>query len=183
MEQRLSKLRKSPPELYAFLYKMPKGADLHNHLAGAIYAESFLEAAAEQHLCVDKSALSLVTCAPGRVDAATIRTDNTLRNALIDSLSMRNFVPGKQSAEDHFFDTFDKFGVIGSGDLVAEVAGRAADQNESYIELMALSGGGPISALGQTAGLTDDFDATRKKLEAAGLARLVAAEIARVNEM
>src|SRR5580692_10149209 len=108
MDQRLSALRKSPPELYAFLYKMPKGADLHNHLAGAVYAENFIEAAIEQHLCVDKTALSLVQCGPGLVDAAMIRTDNTLRNALIDSLSMRDFVPGKQSAEEHFFDTFNK---------------------------------------------------------------------------
>ena len=93
--RRLAELRKSPPELYAFLYKMPKGADLHNHLSGAIYAENFLEAAAEQHLCVDKGALALVqssTCTPGQVDAATTRTDNALRNALIDSFSMRNFL-------------------------------------------------------------------------------------------
>ena len=55
MERRLAELRKSPPELFAFLYKMPKGADLHNHLSGAIYAESFLEAAADRHLCVDKA--------------------------------------------------------------------------------------------------------------------------------
>src|SRR5580700_4191531 len=82
MDQRLSALRKSPPELYVFLYKMPKGADLHNHLSGAVYAENFLEAAAEEHLCVDKSALSVVRCTPGAVDAATIRTDNALRNAL-----------------------------------------------------------------------------------------------------
>ncbi len=58
--RRLAELKKSPPELYAFLYKMPKGADLHNHLSGAIYAENFLEAAAQQHLCVDKGAMALV---------------------------------------------------------------------------------------------------------------------------
>jgi adenosine deaminase len=183
IEQRFSALRKSPPELYAFLYKMPKGADLHNHLPGAIYAENFLEAAAEQHLCLDKSALSIVKCSSGKVDAAAIRTDNSLRNAMIDSLSMRDFVPGKQSAHDHFFDTFDKFDAVGSGDFVAEVAGRAADQNESYLELMAIAGGGPIAALGQSVGLTDDFDGTRKKLEAAGLAKLVAAATVHVNEM
>ena len=182
----MAELRKSPPELYAFLYKMPKGADLHNHLSGAIYAESFLDAAAQQHLCVDKGAMALAstsTCLPGQVDAATIRTDNTLRNALIDSFSMRNFVPGKQSGHDHFFDTFDKFGAVGSSDFVAEVAERAADQNESYLELMALSGGGPIAALGRTVGLTDDLDATRRKLEAAGLAQQVAAARTRVDQM
>jgi adenosine deaminase len=188
MEQRLSALRKSPPELYAFLYKMPKGADLHNHLAGAVYAENFIEAAIEQHLCVDKSALSLVQCTAGEVDAATIRTDNSLRNVLIDSLSMRNFVPGKQSAHDHFFDTFNKFLAVSTADLIAEIAQRAADQNESYIELMALDGSGPVAALGQAAGLTGDgltydFGAARKKLEAAGLAKQVAALMARVDHM
>jgi adenosine deaminase len=181
-EQRLSALRKSPSELYAFLYKMPKGADLHNHLAGAVYAENFLEAAIEQHLCVDKAALSLVQCTQGRMDAAAIRTDNVLRNALIDSLSMRNFVPGKESAEDHFFDTFNKFLAVSTADLVAEIAQRAADQNESYVELMALDGGS-AAALGQTAGLTDNLDLTRTKLEAAGLAKQVAAAKARVDRM
>jgi adenosine deaminase len=182
MDQRLAALRKSPPELYAFLYKMPKGADLHNHLAGAVYAENFIEAAIEQHLCIDKTALALVPCAPGQVDAAAIRTDNTLRNALIDSLSMRDFVPGKESAEGHFFDTFNKFLAVSTADLVAETAQRAADQNESYLELMALDGGA-VAALGQTVGLTDDFDATRKKLEAAGLAKQVAGLTARVDRM
>ncbi len=105
----------------------------------------------------------------GQVAAAAIETDNNLRNALIDSFSMRNFVAGKQSGHDHFFATFDKFGAVDSGALIAEVAERAADQNESYLELMALSGGGPIANLGKTVGLTADFDATRKKLEAAGL--------------
>jgi hypothetical protein len=182
MDRRLAELRKSPPELYAFLYKMPKGADLHNHLAGAVYAENFLEAAIEQHLCVDKAALSLVPCTQGQVNAAATRTDNALRNALIDSLSMRNFVPGKESAHDHFFDTFNKFLAVGTADLVAETAQRAADQNESYVELMALDGGS-AAALGQTAGLTDDLAATRKKLEAAGLAKQVAAATARVDRM
>ena len=186
----MAELRKSPLELHAFLYAMPKGADLHNHLSGAIYAESFLQAAVEEHLCVDQAALALIApsatglkCAPGQVDAATTQTDNTLRNALIDSFSMRNFVPGRQSGHDHFFDTFDKFGAVGTSNLVAEVAQRAADQNESYLELMALSGGGPIAALGKIVGLTDDFDATRKKLEAAGLPQLVSALRARVDQM
>ncbi len=183
MEQRFAALRKSPLELYAFLYKMPKGADLHNHLSGAIYAENFLTEAIEEHLCIDKAALALTACGPGKVDASAIQTDNNLRNALIDGFSMRNFVPGKQSGHDHFFDTFDLFGAAGSGNLIAGVAQRAGDQNESYLELMALSGGGPISAMGKTVGLTGDFEATRKQLEAAGLSKQVTALSTRVDEM
>ncbi len=63
MDQRLAELRKSPPELYAFLYRMPKGADLHNHVSGAIYAEGFLRAAVDEHLCVIEATLALT--APG----------------------------------------------------------------------------------------------------------------------
>ena len=36
-----------------------KARDLHNHLSGAIYAENFLHAAVEEHLCIDKAALAL----------------------------------------------------------------------------------------------------------------------------
>ena len=45
--------RTDPLNLYAFLVRMPKGADLHNHLSGAVYAESWIRAAAEDNLCVD----------------------------------------------------------------------------------------------------------------------------------
>src|SRR5579862_6991187 len=50
--------RKDPLALRAFLVTMPKGADLHNHLSGAVYAESFIRAAAEDNLCVDTSSNS-----------------------------------------------------------------------------------------------------------------------------
>ena len=176
IEHRFAELKKDPLRLYAFLYKMPKGADLHNHLSGAIYAESFLEAAAARHLCVDRAEMALLetsTCKPGQPDAAAIRTDNDLRNALIDSFSMRNFVPGKESGHDHFFATFNKFGAVSSSEFVAEIAQRAADQNESYVELMALSGGS-VNALGASAGFDGNFEASRQKLEAAGVSQRVA---------
>jgi hypothetical protein len=165
---------------------MPKGADLHNHLSGAVYAESFLKAAAEQHLCVDKVALAITQgpCGGNKVDAALTQTDNNLRNAMIDALSMRNFVPGKESGHDHFFATFDKFGAVDSGDFVGEIAARAGEQNESYVEVMALSGGGPISALGKSVGLDEtDFDITRQKLEAGGMSKLVAQARSRVDAL
>ena len=59
IEQQFQAIQKNPPELYAFLYRMPKGGDLHNHLIGAVYAESLLKAAAEDSLCIDEKALSL----------------------------------------------------------------------------------------------------------------------------
>src|ERR1700689_295170 len=45
--------KRSPLELHAFLEKMPKGADLHMHLSGAVYAETFLREAQDDHLSVN----------------------------------------------------------------------------------------------------------------------------------
>jgi len=40
-------IRNNPSLLLAFLADMPKGGDLHNHLSGAVYAESYPQWAAE----------------------------------------------------------------------------------------------------------------------------------------
>jgi adenosine deaminase len=51
------------PALYALLRDMPKGGDLHMHLSGAVYAETFLKDAVADGLCVDPKALSFVKSA------------------------------------------------------------------------------------------------------------------------
>jgi adenosine deaminase len=194
MERKLAELRNSPPELYAFLLRMPKGADLHNHLSGAVYAESFIRDAASAALCIDQSTLSFVRpaaspqahCSENQIEAGRALTDNQLFGSLIDSLSMRDFVPGRESAHDHFFNTFDKFSAVSgeeSGKYAAEVTRRAAEQNESYLELMAVSGGGPISALGKQVGLDGGYDQAASRLRQAGLPALVEGLKSRVREM
>jgi hypothetical protein len=188
VEQQFNQLRKSPPELYAFLLRMPKGGDLHNHLAGAVYAESLIHAAAESGLCVDKQDWKIVAACtrPDEMEAKTADHNNQAFNSLIDAFSMRNFVPGRQSPHDHFFDTFNLFLLADSGhtgEFVAELARRAAEQNESYLELMALAGAGAISDLGQNIGFNGNFEETAAKLRAAGLPDLVSEMKARVNKI
>jgi adenosine deaminase len=189
IDQQFQEIRKNPLELYAFLYRMPKGGDLHNHLIGAVYAENLLKAAAEDSLCVDAGNLSLARPPAGghcEVDASRAQTDNGLTSSLIDSLSMRDFVPGRESPADHFFNTFYKFGAVGprhDGDFVAEIARRAGEQNESYLELMALAGAGPISELGKHVGFDGNFERTAAKLRDGGISELVAALRAKVDQM
>lgn len=176
MEARLAALRNDPPSLYAFLLRMPKGGDLHNHVSGAVYAESYLRVAAEDGLCANLQTGSLVApdAAGGcgaNIPAARAASDNTMRNALIDSLSMRNFVAGRESGHDHFFATFGKFGPwkeVHHGEFLAEITRRAAEQNESYLELMAMNCHA-ANELGNKVGLDDDFDRTREQLASAGL--------------
>ncbi len=51
--QALDAVRTDPLALRAFLAAMPKGADLHNHLDGAVYAETFIRVGAEDRFCID----------------------------------------------------------------------------------------------------------------------------------
>ena len=137
-----------PGELYAFLEPMPKGADLHMHLLGAVYAETFIAEGVQQGLCVDPVALKFTqpvansgaaACATGNVPAATVLKDQHLYDALVDSFSMRSFVPASGiSGHDQFFATFDRFGGLKdhSGAWLDEVATRAAGENEQYLEIM-----------------------------------------------
>ena len=57
---RFSALRADHTQLRAFLKAMPKGADLHVHLSGAVYAEDFIGWAAAARLCVQRSDYKIV---------------------------------------------------------------------------------------------------------------------------
>src|SRR3954449_243180 len=110
-------VRGGPLALNSFLDQFPKGADLHVHLSGAVYAETFIRDAAEDGLCVDPAALKFVkaTCADPLVSAARLNgvlapADQDLYDRLIDSFSMRSFVPSAGfSGHDQFFGTFGRY--------------------------------------------------------------------------
>ncbi len=59
---RFEAVRQSPPQLRAFLYRMPKGGDLHSHLSGAAYAETLIEAGAASGVCVDPAKICVAVC-------------------------------------------------------------------------------------------------------------------------
>jgi hypothetical protein len=174
-------LRKSPPQAFAFLLQMPKGADLHNHLSGAIYAESFIQWAAEKGLCVNTTTfvLTQTPCKPntdGYAPMTTALTSGLLYRQLIDAWSMRNWQYSGQSGHDQFFDTFGKFGPATynqTGRMLAEETARAARGQVLYLELMLTPDEGLSSQLGQTAGWNGNPQATLDKLKAAGIAKAV----------
>ena len=56
----LESIRKNSSLLLAFLQSMPKGGDLHNHLAGSIYAERWIDYAVQNNLCVDRTTSTLL---------------------------------------------------------------------------------------------------------------------------
>ncbi len=139
-------LHQGPETLRAFLNDFPKGADLHVHLSGAVYAETFIRDAAQDGLCVDTTSLSFAEppC-HGKLIPATRFTGNIdrqtqlLYDKLIDALSVRSFVATPAWSEhDQFFSVFDRLNALRNhdGEWVDEVAERAAAQNQQYLELM-----------------------------------------------
>ena len=153
-----------PLPLHALLEKMPKGADLHMHLSGAVYAETFLHEAAEDNLCIDTAKLALEKpaasgCRAGTVPAATVFKDQHLYDEMVDSVSMRAFVPSAgTTGHDQFFATFDRLHGIDKshiGEQLDEVATRAASQNEQYLEIMVTPSFGHAAALGYRLGWAD----------------------------
>lgn len=140
-------VKKGAPALYAFLENFPKGADLHIHLDGAVYAETFIRDAGEDGLCVDTVALSFAKppCTGTKIAASDLSgnisaANQALYDKLIDSFSLRSFVPvSKWSGHDQFFATFDRFDGLSKthiAEWVDQVASLAAEQNNQYLELM-----------------------------------------------
>ena len=139
-------LSKGAPALRAFLAEFPKGADLHVHLSGAVYAETFIRDAAQDGVCIDTVALAFAKppCGDKQIPATDLTgqissANQTLYDKLIDSFSMRSFVPTSGwSGHDQFFATFGRYGGLKdhTAEWVDEIASRAAAQNQQYLELI-----------------------------------------------
>jgi adenosine deaminase len=187
-----------PPALRVFLDQFPKGADLHVHLSGAVYAESFIREAGEDGLCVDPTVLSFAKppCAPPLIPAAQLdgnltSADQQLYDRLIDAFSMRSFVPASGfSGHDQFFATFGHYSGPSHkhiGERIDEVASRAAQQNQQYLELMETPPATHAAALARENSLPpepsrEDFARYREKLLSLGLRDEVAADREDIRE-
>lgn len=174
-------IRNQPLLFHNFLQQMPKGGDLHNHLVGAIYAESFIKFAVQDGLCVDRAALAIMQppCDPagGKPPASAALQDSVLYSHLLDALSMRQFVPGPESGHDHFFSTFGKFSAASNAhtaEMLAEARSRAAAGHLQYLETMFNPDGGAAARLGASLGWNDDLSKLREQLLSGGLSKIVA---------
>ena len=178
-------IRKQPPLLLAFLHQMPKGGDLHNHLDGAVYAEDLIDFAADGNLCADRT--SSVLLAPPCDDSCANYTakpaarcaygDQVLYNQLIDAWSMRNWNTGNESGHDHFFATFDKFGLAShthEAEAIAASTNRAGEDHLQYVEYMHTADGMAAAELAKKIEWNSDYPKMRDAMLAEGMKDLAA---------
>jgi len=132
------------------LQAMPKGGDLHNHLSGSVYAESYLRYASDDGICVDSVKLTITQCSTAQqiaanpalaatiVPASTVFAPySSLYGEMQDALSMRQFRPVLESGHDHFFNTFGKFSAVSKThvpEMLTEDVWRLATENVDYLE-------------------------------------------------
>jgi adenosine deaminase len=140
-------------ELTLFFSQMPKGADLHHHYSGSVYAEQFLDWVDKQHYCVNKTTYRIETdkavidaerakpaAQRGCLSSAEVLADAGGYQELLQRWSTKDFYNhgGDQSPPDRtFFDTFAYFNAVAStnsNEGFLTLKKRAIEENLSYIE-------------------------------------------------
>jgi len=139
---RFDALRNDHTALRNFLRRMPKGADLHIHLTGAVYAEHVIEWAILDGYCVRTADLTIVPppCTEGSVAASEAQKDQALYDRLVNALSMRDFRPtdATPSGHDQFFTSFGRLNIAPHRTfelIMDQLVQRQAD-GVQYVELM-----------------------------------------------
>lgn len=181
-------VKSDPVALRRFLFRFPKGGDLHNHLDGAIYAENYVDWAAADGKCIDLESfvVSFPPCdsEAGRPPVSAVRDDGRYINRIIDAFSTRNYERRPVSGHNQFFSTFGRFLFASfgrEGHMLAEVTSRAARQQTYYLELMQSFG---MDEAREAAATTINFGHHRALtdiLEDPRIGEIVAATIAKTN--
>jgi adenosine deaminase len=183
----LDGIRHDPLRTLMFIREMPKGADLHSHLSGVIYAESYIEWAAADSLCINALTGGFVPppCDPaaGRPPAAAALQSSALYNRVVDALSMRNWNPAERTGHDQFFGSFGLF-VLATrhmAPMLAEATSRAAAGRVSYLELMATLDLDASGRLAAALGWDADLSRLRQRLLQAGFRDSATAALRRLD--
>lgn len=162
-------IKTDPNALYTFLKKMPKGGELHYHLAGGAYPETMLDLAAQGDYCLDKQTF-IISKTVERCFGVNVReltTQPALYRQTIRAWSMKDFIAGQESGHDHFFDSFYKFMPIivdYSPQLLAEIMQRAANQHEQYLEIMILPDNAQSTSFASETISKNNFAAIKQQL-------------------
>lgn len=154
--QRFERAKRSTPELIAFVRRMPKGADLHNHVSGAVYSDFALDRAEKKgmgyNINTNKFTTDNENGKKNKNDVISIKelkTNPTYLAQFRNAASMRGWYPNTTDGHDHFFSTFRHVWVHVDflEDMLVEVIERNRYQNVQYLELMVLAA--PLEVYGR----------------------------------
>ena len=131
--------RRNEAELVAFLHRMPKGADLHNHPSGAYDTEIYLDNAIGRGLLYDRTLRKFVeSTANPHYTPHELKYDFQKTAEVLNALSMRESVKDAETGHTRFFMSFSRYGNTGPSaqEGLEFIVKRAIDQRIGYLELM-----------------------------------------------
>jgi len=150
-QELIRRTRELEPKLVEALRQFPKGADLHNHLSGAVMPEDYIAMGVADGDCyvADRSDPSMFTIVAAGADGACSNgsrplatADQAERKKLVNSLSMHSYgYPDIRHGHDQFFATFGRFGAISgmpwnTAPMLAALLRQADRDSVSYVETM-----------------------------------------------
>lgn len=135
-----NQIKTDPPRLALFVGSMPKGADLHNHLSGAVYAEDTIHFAANDGFCVDSNlALTKNSHCASDHQLKNLSQNYALYSQLINYWSVRQFARAIPDTRLDFFDSFLRdLPALNPhrGEIIANLMQRNAAEHVDYVELL-----------------------------------------------
>lgn len=111
VERAFNAAKSSEPELINFLERMPKGADLHNHLEGTIFSEYVLRAAENQGLNydLDTNQFTEADVSERIISTTALKYSMPAFRAFREAYSVRRWRDSGGSGRDAFFAPFDRY--------------------------------------------------------------------------
>lgn len=164
-----NRIKTDPNALYAFLKAMPKGGELHYHLAGGAYPETMIELAnTAGDYCLEPASYTITKQASCQgTSLSDINEQPELYNNVIKAWSLKDFVFDNATGHDHFFASFLKFMPVVTDfrpQLLAHIMQRAANQQEQYMEIMVLPDNARSAGFGTKAARHQSIADKRKAL-------------------
>ena len=159
-------IRGNKAKIRQFIADMPKGAELHHHLTGAVYAETLFAIAYNAGLYVDLDSGKLSSTEPTsgnyiQLNDETFEIEENgkkkynfhfIRMSLIDKWSVRDYQPYKYplGPDEYFFSLFGTF-IAAAGNeylptIVHRLKVRAKEENLQYIETIGIAPSIPKNA-------------------------------------
>ncbi|MFT5572966.1 MAG: adenosine deaminase [Cryomorphaceae bacterium] len=166
----------SRPELVNFLEGFPKGADLHNHLDGAVFSEHALHSARQQGLNYDLDSNNFTDRELGGnvIGLDALGQNSDYFRAFREAFSLRAWKQVSGSGRDTFFGVFGRIfsSQIPQSTMLKNVVRQAQIQNIQHLEL--ISPVVPIDVQDKIDAALTEFDITDLETAYAQVSNIVA---------
>ncbi|MFP5439056.1 MAG: adenosine deaminase [Bacteroidia bacterium] len=150
MNDILDLIRPNRSALFGFFSMMPKGGDLHHHYSGSVYTESYIDYIFQKDVYVNERTMEISIDIANLSDEikkewkkiSQVENKDKLKLELLRLWSVKDFVKGAHSSDEHFFSTFPAFTIPSKANYIEnlkELKKRALNQKLSYLETIFIS--------------------------------------------